>query len=73
MSILDIVNHAARTVVKTLDKKSRLAIIAFDNIIDVVFELSSMSEMNCSRAITEITNIKPRGQTNIWHAVEKAI
>jgi len=73
MSILDIVNHAARTVVKTLDKNSRLAIVVFDNIIDVLFQLTLMTEMNSSRAIAEISNIKPRGQTNIWHAIEKAI
>lgn len=73
MSILDIVNHAARTVTKTLDKNSRLAIIVFDNHIDVIFELALMTDMNCSRALTEISNVNPRGQTNIWHAVEKAI
>ena len=73
MSILDIVNHAARTVVKTLDKNSRLAIVVFDNIINVLFQLTLMTEMNSSRAIAEISNIEPRGQTNIWHAIEKAI
>lgn len=73
MSILDIVNHAARTVVKTLDKNSRLAIIIFDNQIEIIFDLTLMTEMNSSRAIAEISNIKPKGQTNIWHAVEKAI
>ena len=73
MSILDIVNHAARTVAKSLDKNSRLAVIVFDDRIEVLFDLILMTEVNCSRAIANITSIKPRNQTNIWHAVEKAI
>ena len=73
MSILDIVNHSAKTVAKSLDKNSRLAVIAFDDRIEVVFDLMRMSEMNCSTAISKISSIKPRNQTNIWHAIEKGI
>ena len=73
MSILDIVKHSASTVAKTLDSNSRLAIIVFDDKINVIFNLTLMSEINCTRAITEISKIEPCGQTNIWHAVEKAI
>ena len=73
MSILDIVNHAAGTVTKSLDKNSRLAIIIFDDQIEILLELTLMTEMNCSRALAEITNIKARGRTAIWSAIEKAI
>tara|TARA_Y100000591_G_scaffold189799_1_gene164139 strand:- start:11981 stop:14332 length:2352 start_codon:yes stop_codon:yes gene_type:complete len=73
MSILDIVIHSAKTVAKSLDKNSRLAVIAFDDRIEVVFDLMRMSEMNCNTAISKISTIKPRNQTNIWHSVEKAI
>ena len=72
-SIQDIVNHAAKTVAKTLDKNSRLAIIIFDNAIEILFELKIMNDMNQSYAITMIDTIKPRGQTNIYHAIEAAI
>ena len=44
MSILDIVNHAAGTVTKSLDKNSRLAIIIFDDQIEVLLELTLMTE-----------------------------
>ena len=46
MSIQDIVNHAAKTVAKTLDKKSRLAVIAFDSEIATIIKLTLMTEMN---------------------------
>ena len=72
-SIQDIVNHAAKTVAKTLDKNSRLAIIIFDNAIEILFDLKIMNDMNQSYAITMIDTIKPRGQTNIYHAIEAAI
>ena len=72
-SVQDIVNHAARTVVKTLDKDSRLAVIAFDNYIEVIVELQFMTEMNQSSANVKIKDIKPRGQTNIYGAIERAV
>lgn len=72
-SVQDIVNHAAKTWAKTLNPKSRLAIVAFDDKIEVLFELKPMSEMNQSQAIAKIADIQPRGQTNIYGAIEKAI
>ena len=72
-SVQDIVNHAAKTVAKTLNPKSRLAIIVFDNEIEILFDLKPMTEMNQSQAIAKIADISPRGQTNIYGAIEKAI
>ena len=72
-SVQDIVNHAAKTIAKTLNPTSRLAVIAFDTNIEVVFELKAMTEMNQSQAINAISNISPRAQTNIYGAIEKAI
>ena len=73
LSVQDIVNHAAKTVAKSLDKNSRLGVIIFDNNITILFELLLMTEINCARAIAQINTIKPRGQTNIWHAIEVGI
>jgi len=72
-SIQDIVNHAAQTVAKTLDKDSRLAVIAFDDRIEIVFDLILMTEVNQSQALTKINGIYPRGRTNIYGGLEKAI
>jgi Mg-chelatase subunit ChlD len=72
-SIQDIVNHSAKTVAKTLDKNSRLSVVIFDNIVEVLFDLMFMTEINKSTALAKIATIKPRGQTNIWGAIEQAI
>ena len=73
LSIQDIVNHSAKTVVKTLDSNSRICIIKFDNVIDIVTPLMYATETNKVQIMTSIDTIKPGGQTNIWGAVEKAL
>jgi len=75
LSQQDIVNHSAKMIAKTLglNSNNRLAIIAFDNLVENVFNLMPMSEINCSSAILQINDVKPRGQTAIWQAIENAI
>ena len=73
LSIQDIVNHSAKTVVKTLDAHSRICIIKFDGSIDVVTPLMFATETNKIQIMTSIDSIKPGGQTNIWGAIEKAL
>ena len=68
----DIVNHAAKTVAKSLSSKDRLAIVIFDNRIETVFELLPMTPVNVSLCMSKINDIKPSGQTNIWNAIETA-
>jgi len=73
MSIQDIVNHSAKTVVKTLDSNSRICIIKFDSNIEIVNELMMASEINKTQILSNINTIKPGGQTNIWSAIEKGL
>ena len=73
MSVQDIVNHAAKTVSKTLSSNSRLAVIIFDNLIEILIPLTVMNEMNKSSSLTKIGGIKPRGQTNIWGGYTTAL
>lgn len=72
-SIQDIVNHAVKTVTKTFDEKSRIALIIFDNNIELLLDLLPMVNMNKDTAISKISTIKPGGQTNIWGAIEMAL
>lgn len=68
----DIVNHASKTLAKSLSSKDRLAIVIFDNRIETVFELLPMTPINVSLCMSKINDIKPSGQTNIWNAIETA-
>jgi Mg-chelatase subunit ChlD len=73
LSIQDIVNHSAKTIVQTLDTQSRICIIKFDNVIDVVTPLMCATDANKVQIMASINTIKPGGQTNIWGALEKAL
>lgn len=73
LSIQDIVNHSAKTIVQTLDPQSRICIIKFDNIIDVVTPLMCATDANKVQIMASINTIKPGGQTNIWGALERAL
>jgi len=73
LSIQDIVNHSAKTIVKTLDSQSRICIIKFDNVIEVVAPLMRACDANKVQIMESINTIKPGGQTNIWGALEKAL
>jgi Mg-chelatase subunit ChlD len=73
LSIQDIVNHSAKTIVQTLDPQSRICIIKFDNVIEVVTPLMRACDANKVQIMTAIDTIKPGGQTNIWGALEKAL
>ena len=68
----DIVNHAAKTVAKSLSSIDRLGVIIFDNNVQTLFNLISMTEINISTAILKINTIRPSGQTDIWSALNIA-
>ena len=72
-SVQDVVNHAACTIIKSVNSNTRIAVIAFDNYIEEIVPLTLMSEINKTSSIRKVKEIKPRGQTNLWGGIEKAI
>jgi len=66
LSVLDIVKHAAKTVVKILQDGDRLAVVAFNERSKTVLELTEMTEAGKDRAIAAIDSLRPGGQTSIW-------
>ena len=73
LSVMDITKHAAKTVVHSLRPQDRLAIVLFDDLIKVLVELSHVTETTLDMILCQIDSIKPRGQTNIWGALECAM
>ena len=72
-AVQDIVNHTAKTVAKTLNSSSRLAVVVFDDRVETIMSLTPMTEMNKSTALSKISEIKPRNQTNIWGGYTTAL
>ena len=72
-SVMDIVKHSLKTLIKTLRPQDRLALVVFDHEVEILFTLSEMTEQGQLMA-TEITNtIVDNGQTNIYHALVQAL
>ncbi|KAK4234893.1 hint-domain-containing protein [Achaetomium macrosporum] len=61
LSVLDLVKHAARTIIETLDARDRLGIVTF----------STRAEVGKHKAATleKIKRMKPLDMTNLWHGI----
>lgn len=72
-SINDVIRHSAKTIASILNENDRIGCIAFDDRIETVFSLTSMSGINKSTVLRKIDDIRPRNQTNIYGSITEAI
>ncbi|KAI1408614.1 hint-domain-containing protein [Hypoxylon sp. FL1857] len=73
LSILDMVKHAARTILNTLDDGDRLGIVTFSRDATVVQKLLPMTSENKRLAESNIERMTPDSMTNLWHGIQKGI
>ncbi|KAK1573544.1 von Willebrand factor type A domain-containing protein [Colletotrichum navitas] len=73
LSVLDLVKHAARTVLETLNEGDRLGIVTFASKAKVVQELSPMNAKNKALAEKNINSMRPIDATNLWHGLLEGI
>lgn len=69
LSVLDVVRHAALTIVETLDERDRLGIVTFASSVDVLQELEVMTETRKEEARTKLNGMYPTTATNMWHGI----
>lgn len=69
LSVLDVVRHAALTIVETLDERDRLGIVTFASGVDVLQELEVMTEARKDEARTKLKGMMPTTATNMWHGI----
>lgn len=73
-SIRDILVHGAKTIVSSMRPCDRICIVSFDDRVEVVIPLQNMTPVKRSGACSTIEHaIKPRGSTNIYGGITKAI
>ena len=72
-SLMDLVKHAVKTVIKVMRPTDRVSIVLFDNIIEVPFNFTEMTDTNREAVLTFIDGINKRNSTNIYDAIIKAI
>lgn len=73
LSVLDLVKHACRTILSTLDERDRLAIITFSNNATEIQELTIMDDENKKVAEDNIEKMHVQGATNLWAGLRKGL
>ncbi|OTA99743.1 hypothetical protein M426DRAFT_268856 [Hypoxylon sp. CI-4A] len=73
LSILDMVKHAARTILSTLNEGDRLGIVTFSREAVVIQKLLSMTPKNKKLAESNIEKMRPDSMTNLWHGIQQGI
>lgn len=73
LSVLDLVKHAALTIIETMDERDRLGIVTFASSVDVVQKLKPMTEDGKKDARNNIKNMRPKDATNLWHGIVNGI
>lgn len=72
-SILDIVKHAVKTVLKALQEQDRLSLVAFGCEARTILELTPMTVDGQARALEALDSLHPGGRTNIWAGILAAL
>jgi len=73
LCILDIVKHAVKTIISSLEDSDRLSLVIFSNTARTVFDLMSMNEEGKKRALVALGNLSSSGQTNLWDGLHTGL
>jgi Mg-chelatase subunit ChlD len=73
LSLLDVVKHGVRTIIKTLGPQDRLAVVSFSNRAQVIFNLTGMDDFGKAEAADKLDLLLPEGMTNLWDGLVTAL
>jgi len=74
LSVLDIVKHASKTVIKSLGKNDRISIVKFSNSASTVYSFQFLSnDEKKQSAMLAIDNLTAGGGTNMWEGIKNAL
>jgi Mg-chelatase subunit ChlD len=73
LSILDLVKHAARTILETLDQNDRLSLVTFGYNANVVADLTPMDVKGKQAMSKCINNLRAEGATNLWAGISTGL
>ena len=73
LSQLDIVKHAARTTIESLDEQDQLAVVGFASDVKTVFELAPMTPANRRAAWNAVDALRPTTCTNLYGGLIQAL
>lgn len=73
LTVLDIVTHALKTIIRTLEDKDRLAIVSYSNEATRVCPVTEMNEDGRRTVERQLTELTPNGQTNLWAGLKESV
>lgn len=71
-TLLDLAKQGVRAVANTLGPSSRMGLVAFNNVAEVVLSLTPMDQKGIQLLEHALDKMHPGGQTNIGDAIEEA-
>lgn len=69
----DLVRHSFATQIELLRPKDKTGLVLFDNNADVALPITQMTATGRTTAKTVLNQISPRGGTNIWTGLQRAL
>jgi len=73
LSILDLVKHAARTVLENLKDGDRLAVVTFSDDAKRVQGLLPMTQLEKEETLKRIEELQPDSSTNLWSGIREGL
>ncbi|CAF3370225.1 unnamed protein product [Rotaria socialis] len=73
LSQLDLVKHAIKTIIYSLQNQDRLSIVSFSHSARIVFRLTKMDYQGKKHALAAIEKLSAHGETNLWDGLQTGI
>ncbi|KAG8996864.1 hypothetical protein FRB94_007994 [Tulasnella sp. JGI-2019a] len=73
LSVLDIVKHAAKTIITSMQDTDRVAVVTFSTAAKTVLGLTQTGSAGKAQALNVIENLRPENTTNIWEGLKTSL
>ncbi|KAG8891672.1 hypothetical protein FRC01_014580, partial [Tulasnella sp. 417] len=73
LNVLDVVKHAANTIITTMKPEDRIAIVSFTGTAKVVLPLTHTTKEGKSEALKEVESLRPLDSTNLWDGLKQSM
>merc|ERR1719456_1569331 len=73
LSVLDIVKHALKTIIRNLESTDRLALVAYSNDAKTIFGATMMDETGRATTEAKLEELIPEGMTNLWDGLKNGM
>jgi len=73
LTVLDVVRHALKTIIRVLGDGDRLALVSFANEASKIFDLTPMTAAGRTTTENHLEDLRPQGMTNLWDGLKMGL